>query len=76
PYLVIKPLRGNVQTRLSKLDNGEYDAIILAAAGLQRLELDERIRLILSEADSLPAAGQGALGIEIAAHRTDLLDVL
>ena len=75
PHLVIKPLRGNVQTRLSKLDNGEYDAIILAAAGLQRLELDERIRLILSEADSLPAAGQGALGIEIAAHRTDLLDV-
>ena len=61
PHLVIKPLRGNVQTRLSKLDNGEYDAII---------------RLILSEADSLPAAGQGALGIEIAAHRTDLLDVL
>ncbi len=76
PHLVIKPLRGNVQTRLSKLDNGEYDAIILAAAGLQRLELDERIRLILSEADSLPAAGQGALGIEIAAHRTDLSDVL
>ena len=48
PHLVIKPLRGNVQTRLSKLDNGEYDAIILAAAGLQRLELDERIRMILS----------------------------
>ena len=65
PYLVIKPLRGNVQTRLSKLDNGEYDAIILAAAGLQRLELDKRIRMILSESDSLPAAGQGALGIEI-----------
>ena len=59
PHLVIKPLRGNVQTRLSKLDNGEYDAIILAAAGLQRLELDERIRMILSESDSLPAAGQG-----------------
>ena len=48
PHLVIKPLRGNVQTRLSKLDNGEYDASILAAAGLQRLELDERIRMILS----------------------------
>ena len=76
PDLQLLDLRGNVQTRLSKLDNGEYDAIILAAAGLQRLELDERIRLILSEADSLPAAGQGALGIEIAAHRTDLLDVL
>ncbi|QEY24292.1 hydroxymethylbilane synthase [Neisseria animalis] len=76
PHLTIKPLRGNVQTRLGKLDNGEYDAIILAAAGLQRLGLDERIRLIISEADSLPAAGQGALGIEIAAHRTDLLPVL
>ena len=76
PHLVIKPLRGNVQTRLSKLDNGEYDAIILAAAGLQRLELDERIRMILSESDSLPAAGQGALGIEIAAHREDLYEVL
>ncbi|MBH2503186.1 hydroxymethylbilane synthase [Neisseria meningitidis] len=77
PHLVIKPLRGNVQTRLSKLDNGEYDAIILAAAGLQRLELDGRIRMILSESDdSLPAAGQGALGIEIAAHREDLYEVL
>ena len=76
PHLVIKPLRGNVQTRLSKLDNGEYDAIILAAAGLQRLELDERIRMILSESDSLPAAGQGALGIEIAAHREDLYEIL
>ncbi len=76
PHLLIKPLRGNVQTRLSKLDNGEYDAIILAAAGLQRLELDERIRMILSESDSLPAAGQGALGIEIAAHREDLYEVL
>lgn len=76
PHLTIKPLRGNVQTRLGKLDNGEYDAIILAAAGLQRLGLDERIRLILSPLDSLPAAGQGALGIEIAAHRFDLLEVL
>ncbi|HFA1980480.1 TPA: hydroxymethylbilane synthase, partial [Neisseria gonorrhoeae] len=76
PHLLIKPLRGNVQTRLSKLDNGEYDAIILAAAGLQRLELDERIRMILSESDSLPAAGQGALGIEIATHREDLYEVL
>lgn len=76
PHLLIKPLRGNVQTRLSKLDNGEYDAIILAAAGLQRLELDGRIRMILSESDSLPAAGQGALGIEIAAHREDLYEVL
>ena len=76
PHLTIKPLRGNVQTRLSKLDNGDYDAVILAAAGLQRLGLDGRIREILSPADSLPAAGQGALGIEIAACRTDLADIL
>lgn len=76
PHLNIKPLRGNVQTRLAKLDNGDYDAIILAAAGLQRLGLDGRIRMILPPSDSLPAAGQGALGIEIAANRYDLLEVL
>lgn len=76
PHLNIKPLRGNVQTRLSKLDKGEYDAIILAVAGLERLDLHERIRAVLSPADSLPAAGQGALGIEIAAHRADLVEVL
>ena len=76
PHLTINPLRGNVQTRLSKLDNGDYDAVILAAAGLQRLGLNGRIREILSPADSLPAAGQGALGIEIAARRTDLADIL
>ena len=76
PHLTIKPLRGNIQTRLSKLDNGDYDAVILAAAGLQRMGLDGRIREILSPADSLPAAGQGALGIEIAARRTDLADIL
>ncbi len=76
PHLTVRPLRGNVQTRLAKLDAGEYDAIILAAAGLERLGLQERIRNVLSPADSLPAAGQGALGIEIAAHRTDLIEVL
>lgn len=76
PHLQIKPLRGNVQTRLAKLDNGEYDAIILAAAGLERLELHERIRCVLPPDQSLPAAGQGALGIEIAAHRSDLIEVL
>ena len=76
PHLNIKPLRGNVQTRLAKLDNGDYDAIIFAAAGLQRLGLDGRIRMILPPSDSLPAAGQGALGIEIAANRYDLLEVL
>lgn len=76
PHLVIKPLRGNVQTRLGKLDNGDYDAIILAAAGLQRLGLDGRIRVILPETVSLPAAGQGALGIEISAQREDLFEIL
>ena len=76
PHLTVKPLRGNLQTRLGKLDKGEYDAIILAKAGLERLGLSERIRDTLSAEDSLPAAGQGALGIEIAAHRLDLLGVL
>ena len=76
PHLVVKPLRGNLPTRLGKLDKGEYDAIILAKAGLARLGLSERIRDTLSAEDSLPAAGQGALGIEIAAHRLDLLGVL
>ncbi|WP_233981537.1 hydroxymethylbilane synthase [Pectobacterium versatile] len=64
PDLVIRDLRGNVGTRLSKLDNGEYDAIILAVAGLKRLGLEERIRCALSPEESLPAVGQGAIGIE------------
>jgi len=64
PDLVIRPLRGNVNTRLRKLDAGEYDAIILAAAGLVRLGLDPRIRRRLSPEESLPAIGQGAIGIE------------
>lgn len=64
PDLRISVLRGNVNTRLAKLDAGEYDAIILAASGLQRLGLDDRIRSIISAEDSLPAVGQGALGIE------------
>ncbi|WKU18530.1 hydroxymethylbilane synthase [Advenella alkanexedens] len=76
PHLVVKPLRGNLDTRLGKLDNGEYDAIILAAAGLQRLGLPERIRSFLSIEDSLPAAGQGALGIEILESRSDVLAAL
>ncbi|BBF87697.1 MULTISPECIES: hydroxymethylbilane synthase [Aquitalea] len=76
PQLVIKPLRGNVQTRLRKLDEGEYDAIILAAAGLKRLELHDRIRAELAPSESLPAAGQGALGIEIRADRADMLALL
>ncbi|MGL5790861.1 MAG: hydroxymethylbilane synthase [Plesiomonas shigelloides] len=64
PDLHIKDLRGNVGTRLSKLDNDEYDAIILAAAGLRRLGLEARIRARLSVQQSLPAVGQGAIGIE------------
>lgn len=64
PDLEILPLRGNVNTRLSKLDSGEYDAIILAAAGLKRLGFDQRIRAALSPQQSLPAIGQGAIGIE------------
>lgn len=72
PSLTVKPLRGNLDTRLGKLDRNEYDAIILAAVGLQRLELASRIRSFLSPHDSLPAAGQGALGIEIRADRDDL----
>ena len=72
PKLVVKPLRGNLDTRLGKLDRGEYDAIILAAAGLRRLGLAERIRALLEPEISLPAAGQGALGIEIMEARQDL----
>jgi hydroxymethylbilane synthase len=76
PHLDVRPLRGNVQTRLAKLDRGDYDAIILAAAGLKRLGLDARIRDTLSPRDSLPAAGQGALGIEVCAGRDDLMELL
>ncbi|MGP3593491.1 hydroxymethylbilane synthase [Vagococcus sp. WN89Y] len=64
PDLVIRSLRGNVGTRLSKLDNGDYDAIILAVAGLKRLGLESRIRAALPPEVSLPAVGQGAVGIE------------
>ena len=72
PHLNVTPLRGNLDTRLGKLDKGEYDAIILAAAGLERLNLGERIRSYLSCDDSLPSAGQGALGIEVLEERTDV----
>lgn len=64
PDLIIKSLRGNVQTRLGKMDAGEYDAIILAAAGLERMEMEERIASYIPAELSLPAGGQGALGIE------------
>lgn len=76
PHLVIKPLRGNLDTRLGKLDAGQYDAIILAAAGLQRLDLASRIRSKLDVVSSLPAAAQGALSIEILkAPRADGIDL-
>jgi hydroxymethylbilane synthase len=68
----IAPLRGNLDTRLRKLDEGDFDAIVLAAAGLKRLELAARIRQVFEPAQMLPAAGQGALGIEIRADRQDL----
>jgi hydroxymethylbilane synthase len=69
-------LRGNVETRLRKLDEGRYAAIILAAAGLKRLGLSERIRAYLPFAESLPAVGQGALGIEYRAERADIAALL
>ena len=72
----IEPLRGNLDTRLRKLDEGQYHAIVLAAAGLKRLGLGARIRHIFEPVDSLPAAGQGALGIEVRADRQDLIDAL
>jgi hydroxymethylbilane synthase len=72
PYLAVTSLRGNLDTRLRKLDEGQYDAIILAAAGLTRLGLKERIRSVIAAEDSLPAAGQGALGIEALASRPEV----
>jgi hydroxymethylbilane synthase len=76
PYLKIESLRGNLQTRLRKLDEGQYAAIILAAAGLIRLGLESRIAQLISTEHSIPAVGQGALGIEINATRQDLLPIL
>ncbi|MFW7342821.1 hydroxymethylbilane synthase [Pollutimonas sp. H1-120] len=72
PHIHVQPLRGNLDTRLGKLDRGDYAAIILAAAGLRRLGLASRIRGCLSPQQSLPAAGQGALGIEILDSRADM----
>lgn len=76
PDLQVKFLRGNVQTRLGKLDAGEYDGIILAAAGLIRLELTERIRAFIEPEQSLPAGGQGAVGIECRLADSDIIDYL
>ncbi len=76
PHLKIEPLRGNVQTRLRKLDEGQFAAIILAAAGLKRLELGHRIAALIEPEQSLPAVGQGALGIECREGRDDLVQLL
>ena len=76
PLLDVQPLRGNVNTRLRKLDEGRYACIILAAAGLRRLGLAARITALLDPDDSLPAAGQGALGIECREERADLHELL
>ena len=76
PYLIFKDVRGNVNTRLAKLDAGEYDAIILAAAGLKRLNMDNRIHQIIPEDISLHAVGQGALGIECRAADSRILELL
>lgn len=76
PHLLIQPLRGNLDTRLAKLDRGDYAAIILAAAGLKRLGLPQRIRSLLEPEQSLPAPGQGAMAIEIPAGREDLRALL
>ena len=76
PDLKIEALRGNLDTRLRKLDEGHYNAIILAAAGLKRLGLEARIRAIFDPAEMLPSAGQGALGLEVRADRQDLIAAL
>jgi hydroxymethylbilane synthase len=76
PTLQFRALRGNVNTRLAKLDRGEYDAIILASAGLRRLGFDGRIRATVPEGISLPAIGQGILGIEYRRERADLAQLM
>ena len=76
PDLRIEPLRGNLDTRLRKLDDGQYDAIVLAAAGLKRLGLAPRIRSVFAVDEMIPAAGQGALGIEIRSDQPALRELL
>ncbi len=76
PDLKIEPLRGNLDTRLKKLDDGQYDGIVLAAAGLKRLGLGDRIRSVFETTQMLPAAGQGALGIEVRTDRPDVAQAL
>jgi hydroxymethylbilane synthase len=76
PSLDVQPLRGNVNTRLRKLDEGRYDAIILAAAGLRRLGFADRVRDLIDPSDSLPAPGQGALALECPVDRPDVIAAL
>ncbi|NEQ69833.1 MAG: hydroxymethylbilane synthase [Symploca sp. SIO2D2] len=76
PHLSFKDVRGNLNTRLKKLDDGEYDAIILAVAGLERLEMSDRIHQKLPPEISLHAVGQGALGIECRGDDTEVLELL
>lgn len=76
PDLEILDLRGNVNTRLQKLDDGEFDAIILACAGLIRLKFEDRIKQEISAIESLPAVGQGAVGIEIRENDQEILDLI
>ena len=77
PHLEVQPLRGNVNTRLRKLDEGQYDAIILAAGGLEAARVSTRAsRALLDPADSLPAIGQGALAIECRSDRADVIAAL
>ncbi len=76
PDLVIEPLRGNLDTRLRKLDEGQFDAIVLAAAGLKRLGLAARVRMVFDTEQMIPCAGQGALGIEIREGQPQLREAL
>ncbi len=76
PHFTFKDVRGNLNTRMAKLDAGEYDALILAAAGLQRLDMSDRIHQILSKEVSLHAVGQGALGIECRTDDSELISLL
>lgn len=76
PDLEIRSLRGNVQTRLRHLDEGDFDAVILAAAGLKRLGLAERITAYISTEDSIPAAGQGVMAVEARSDDRDTLELL
>ena len=76
PHLIIKDLRGNVGTRLNKLDDGQYDAIILASVGLKRLSLEHRITQYIDTDLMLPAVGQGAIGIESRTDDKQILDII